>query len=83
MSGCELSLGDIGSRLGGGSAICCSAGVRVVIASYLVGLMRGRRSDLALLTGSKFGKVTVVITLPVLLLALVWASEAMCAHILW
>ena len=59
---CELSLGNVGGRL-------CS-GVRwlllhsVLIASYLVGLVCSSRSNLALLTGSEFGEVAVVVSLP-------------------
>lgn len=41
-----------------------------VIASYLVGLVRSSRSDLALLARSKLSKITVVVTLPEDLLVL-------------
>ena len=78
---CELSLGNVGGRL-------CS-GVRwlllhsVLIASYLVGLVCSSRSNLALLTGSEFGEVAVVVSLPVPVLALFAADVAVWTHILW
>ena len=81
VSGSELSLGNVGVRL-------CS-GVRwlllhsVLIASYLVGLVCSSRSNLALLTGSEFGEVAVVVSLPVPVLALFAADVAVWTHILW
>ena len=80
----ELSLGNIGGRLFGGVSRCCGVGI-CVIASYLVGLVRSSRSDLALLAGSELGEVTVVVTLPA------WLSvscgggvaELVSTYILW
>ena len=79
---CELSLGNVGGRLCDGvSCLLISEGV--VIASYLVGLVCSGRGDLALLTGSELGKVTVVVSLPMWLLVLDTSREPVCTHILW
>jgi hypothetical protein len=63
-----------------GLATCC-AGVRVAIASYLVGLVRSGGSDLALLSRRKLGKVTVVVALPMELLALLAQVMSDNAHL--
>lgn len=58
------------------SVAVCFGGVshlvsaQIVIASYLVGLVRSGGSDLALLAGRELGKITVIITLPERLLVL-------------
>ena len=82
VGGCELGLGDIGGRLVGRVSrvlFSCYA----VIASYLVCLVCSGRSDLALLTGGELGKVAVVVSLPVTLLALSASHGAVFTHILW
>ena len=78
---CELSLGNVGGRLCGGVRWLLLHSV--LIASYLVGLVCSSRSNLALLTGSEFGKVAVVVSLPVPVLALFAADVAVWTHILW
>jgi hypothetical protein len=61
----------------------------MAIASYLVRLMSGSRSHLALLTGRELGKITVVVTLPVgaNILVMHWPVGASKGkpktHILW
>jgi hypothetical protein len=60
----ELSLGNIGSRLC--AAVSGTVIYYIIAASYLVCLVCGSCSNLALLSGRELGEVAVVVTLPVM-----------------
>lgn len=59
----ELGLGDVGGVLGVRSVSSCHGASNDV--AYLVGVVRGGSSTLALLAGCELGEVAVVVSLPV------------------
>lgn len=68
VSGGEIGLGNFGSVLYGGDQQIAQSAVRKMQmpwAPYLVGVVSGSGSNLALLAGGELSEVTVVVTLPV------------------